>query len=300
MVTSTKSSSPKKSGGPQTPEGKLVTSRNAIKTGAYCKTLILPGENESDFCHIQTQMMQDFAPQDMAENALVNELSVLMWKQIRLRNLEHRTVFAKMNKPPQDYEVRDYTYINTSAALSIWPELIGVEPRLDGACSAAIDFAQEVLDRGISSTDMEKMESEYEAIFQSLQMISEEYFEPALSGSQMCCTLIEDDEGIKVLFLPMALKQTIALLQEREWIWSNLEAVKKEITELQDERVLRSIRGEAIARTHNDVARSFFRALAELRKHQNWRLERSVVDLNCAASDTVERGRSLSEIVEVA
>jgi len=36
----------RRSGGPKTPEGKLVSSRNAIKTGAYAVQTLLPGESE--------------------------------------------------------------------------------------------------------------------------------------------------------------------------------------------------------------------------------------------------------------
>jgi hypothetical protein len=35
-----------RSGGPKTSEGKLTSSRNAIKTGAYAAQALLSGENE--------------------------------------------------------------------------------------------------------------------------------------------------------------------------------------------------------------------------------------------------------------
>jgi hypothetical protein len=38
-----------RTGGPKTPEGKLVSSRNSLKIGVYSKQLFLPGERAEDF-----------------------------------------------------------------------------------------------------------------------------------------------------------------------------------------------------------------------------------------------------------
>ncbi len=43
----------RRSGGPQTDDGKKIASSNSLKTGAYSNTLILPGEDESQFRQIE-------------------------------------------------------------------------------------------------------------------------------------------------------------------------------------------------------------------------------------------------------
>ncbi len=76
-----------------------MSSRNAIKTGAYSKAVILPGEDESEYRELESQFIRDFAPRDIAEGAMVRELTVLTWKKIRLDQLEHRAVLQTINKP---------------------------------------------------------------------------------------------------------------------------------------------------------------------------------------------------------
>jgi hypothetical protein len=49
MAKSSSVTKSNRSGGPRTDEGKKIASQNALKTGAYSNTLILPGEDESQF-----------------------------------------------------------------------------------------------------------------------------------------------------------------------------------------------------------------------------------------------------------
>jgi len=79
----------KRSGGPQTEEGKKATSRNALKTGAYSSLIILPGESEDDFRALEEQFISDFSPRDIAEAAMVRNLAVITWKKLRVEKLEH-------------------------------------------------------------------------------------------------------------------------------------------------------------------------------------------------------------------
>ena len=54
--------------------------------------MILPGEDESEYRELEAQFLRDFSPRDIAEGAMVRELTVLTWKKIRLYQLEHRAV----------------------------------------------------------------------------------------------------------------------------------------------------------------------------------------------------------------
>ena len=74
----------KKSTGPTSEAGKKITSQNALKTGVYSKSLILPGEDASEFQQLVEQFMQDFQPADIVEFEIVRDLAGLAWKKIRL------------------------------------------------------------------------------------------------------------------------------------------------------------------------------------------------------------------------
>jgi hypothetical protein len=74
MAKSSSITNSRRSGGPQTDEGKKIASSNSLKTGAYSNTLILPGEDESQYRQIEDQFIRDFRPEDMAEITMVRDL----------------------------------------------------------------------------------------------------------------------------------------------------------------------------------------------------------------------------------
>lgn len=59
----------RRSGGPKTAEGKAVSSRNSIKTGAYSKQEVLPGENLQELLELEQYFIEDFSPQGVTESA---------------------------------------------------------------------------------------------------------------------------------------------------------------------------------------------------------------------------------------
>ena len=105
-----------KSGGPKTEEGKKVTSRNALKTGAYSNTLILPGEDENEFRQMEEQFARDFDPRDMAEMAMVRDLAVLAWKKVRLENVELRFTLDRLTRRLGYSEGCDFPILETEHA----------------------------------------------------------------------------------------------------------------------------------------------------------------------------------------
>jgi len=78
----------KRSGGPKTPEGKLVSSQNSLKTGTYSSLAILPNENQEEFNQLINQFNHDLHPKDIVETSLVREMAIITWKRLRLEKLE--------------------------------------------------------------------------------------------------------------------------------------------------------------------------------------------------------------------
>jgi hypothetical protein len=94
----------RRSGGPQTAEGKLASSRNSLKTGVYSKQEVLPSEDPKVLLELEQYFMEDFAPQGVTESALVHDLTVLAWKKLRLERLEYRRLRDKLNEPLDYFE----------------------------------------------------------------------------------------------------------------------------------------------------------------------------------------------------
>lgn len=66
----------RRSGGPQTPQGKAAVGQNAFQTGAYATQLVLVGEDQAAFQNLLDQLHADFAPQGVVEAALVRDLAI--------------------------------------------------------------------------------------------------------------------------------------------------------------------------------------------------------------------------------
>jgi hypothetical protein len=95
----------KRSGGPKTLEGKVASSRNAVKTGSYSSQIVLSSEEVAYFKAFEGEFMNDFEPLGVVESSMVHELSVLAWKKLRLERVEHQMMRDQLKAPitPQEY-----------------------------------------------------------------------------------------------------------------------------------------------------------------------------------------------------
>ena len=93
-----------KSQGPTTPEGKAISSSNAIKHGfAAMINVVLTVEEESDFLLHLAGDRSSFIPTNYMEQTLVDQLASISWRQARLVGLESALIAAQISL--QDAEV---------------------------------------------------------------------------------------------------------------------------------------------------------------------------------------------------
>ncbi len=76
----------KKSTGPRTPEGRAAVRLNGVKHGLQAETLILPGEQQSDFADLLQFFEAEHQPATPDAVAQVRELAISTW---RLNRLDH-------------------------------------------------------------------------------------------------------------------------------------------------------------------------------------------------------------------
>jgi len=74
--------------GPRTEEGKARSAQNAIKHGAFAKSIILPGESEIEFKILHDAFIKDHNPEGETERSLVRGLAETQWRLNRLRRWE--------------------------------------------------------------------------------------------------------------------------------------------------------------------------------------------------------------------
>jgi hypothetical protein len=88
-----------KSRGPKTAEGKAITSKNALKAGIsakQAKSLILEGiEREIDYKRFAAGIRSSFRPEDVAQAAIVDRITSLMWRLARVAREEALIVWEE-------------------------------------------------------------------------------------------------------------------------------------------------------------------------------------------------------------
>ena len=275
----------KASGGPKTAEGKAAVSRNALKTGAYSAMLILPGEDESAFQELEQQFRQDFTPQDIAESAMVRELAVLTWKQLRLERIQHAVLLNAMNRPITEDDCKFKAgYRCTSRALEL------IEGRdLD-------DLRQEVSDRRKRMEFLESIVGEpteqnlnlmakrYPTIFDEM---CEDFFtdigQESHDKASLYKRLIEpcelDEGGPFMPYMQEWLVGEIKYSKELFVLCGQLTKFEQAIQTVKAKRIMDVMQIPLSARVYQDLQRSFFKILSELRRHQTWRRAQLIVDV---------------------
>jgi hypothetical protein len=277
-----------RSGGPQTDEGKKIASKNALKTGAYSNTLILPGEDESQFRQIEDQFLRDFHPEDMAEITMVRDLAVLAWKKIRMENLELRFMLARLNAPLDYFDKKDTEYLSSDRVESNLYRLANYTNELRNEAKLAISYAELLKGKDTTLEDLEGLEKSYPLIHQVLVKHINHYGFTNPTAKNVLRYEIENDDGKTERFWTYFLKIAIDDLQQTIWFCDNRTAIEKELQTVKDKRLMELMENEKPSRAFDDLRRNFYRTLSELRKHQEWKRKMQVVDV--ASRNVVDSG----------
>ncbi|HWF08769.1 MAG TPA: hypothetical protein VG297_09910 [Bryobacteraceae bacterium] len=77
-----------KSTGPRTPEGKAISSRNAVRHDLLDKRFILAGECPDAYDAFAQTFYDEYRPATATETALVDIMAAARWRLIRLANID--------------------------------------------------------------------------------------------------------------------------------------------------------------------------------------------------------------------
>ena len=83
---------PNPAGGPRTPEGRAISSRNAITFGLYATRDFIRPSEESNYRDLAEQLRSELAPVGLLENNLVDEIRRALWRLGRCGEVEQSFV----------------------------------------------------------------------------------------------------------------------------------------------------------------------------------------------------------------
>ena len=96
-----------KSQGPVTPAGKLKSSQSNLKHGLLADAFIIDGECTDAFTHLHTSLFERLQPEGPIELALVENMVMCRWRQMRLWAMEKSALNHEMRKQAAANQAED-------------------------------------------------------------------------------------------------------------------------------------------------------------------------------------------------
>ena len=275
----------KRSGGPKTSSGRLNASKNALKTGAYSSMIVLPGESEEDFEKLHEQFMSDFMPSDVAESAMVYELAGLTWKKLRIEKLEHAAFIRSINlnitikdMASEGVEIDKYheKYLKELNTLSKNKEIF----ELNRDC---LNYLKKISKGYISPQDILNLEKTMPFVYDSIIYITAEVLD--IEKSEVDFSVLKDSmvhlpgKNKPEMLYKAVFRGVKKIFESLVWVENNLDKVTAAVANIKEVKLLQAIQEQGLMRSNDDLSRSFFRVLNELRRHQSWKKDMNTVDI---------------------
>lgn len=272
-----------KFGGPNSKRGKKAVSKNAIKTGVYSRSIVLPNEDKGVYQALVDRYMAEFNPSDMAETTMVNNLANLTWKKMRLDNYEQNSLMAVWDKGVFLDDLQKEKLIRPPRDIS-WLEVFALIGKY--------------MKGGLA--DLEKDYVEYESEINLLygQELNVHYLQRFFGQSpkllNQIVSIASTEFHRKNIQVTELLEKTYAggkdqtlidactnkILEKKEdiaWYQAHREEIRQAELKIKEQRVMERMQKTDFSRAHDELDRSFYRTLTELRKQQQWRREQNEV-----------------------
>lgn len=255
----------RKSTGPITEAGKKRISSNAIKTGFYSTHLILPGESEEEFLHLKETLINQLGSKDLITDYLIHDLSVLLWKRIRLLNVEHRVIQHHIEQPITQEELKPFLTIDWPVGcVSVFEKVNSIDEQLLKESHFYKSTAESLIYKNITRAELAEITSEnfsfrkevmkrldQAAIKNAMTNISGLYF-PEIGSCR--------DPDLMMILGEMAKEAELII-----WAHTHQTVLNEAIKKVKDGRLLKFMQDASMTRAHEDLRRSFTKLLKEIR-----------------------------------
>ena len=256
--------------------GHQSASLNALRTGAYARSLILPGEDPAHFQELLDQFMRDFTPEDMVGQAMVHELAVLTWKKLRVERLEHEGMLHRLQKP---FTVLDFPSGDPLTSM-VANQVRELNDHFSGLAVTYQTVARWLDGPPPLGELVRQIEASQPLLLEWMLTRLRESVENFPEVTRWATEVIKLPSGEKMPFPIFALREFIRAHAALHWALCNPDLTLERIRCVQANRVLAFIERPSGRRALDDLDRAFHRTLQGLRKHQQWRREYLEIEVN--------------------
>jgi hypothetical protein len=269
-------------------DGKLASSRNAVKTGSYSSHIALSSEEEADFKAFEDEFMNDFEPQGVVESSMVHELTVLAWKKLRLERVEHQLMRDQLKAPITPKEYIDAGFEGKGGAEFALIQLDRMDDQFIATNTKDLELARSLKNDRHNESALQSLDQDHPDFYVRLQKIVRQ-LDRGQQQIIVAWTGIDNDKpsyktkrtaaDIPPSILTEALDQTIEESEAVIHVSKNIKLIQGLKSKILDKRLMAMMESATSHRVHEDLGRLFSRRLKELREQQSWRLKRDIIDV---------------------
>jgi len=271
----------KKSGGPKTAEGKLIASRNSLKTGTYSKIAVLPHESQEEFDQLVDQFHGDFYPRDAIELTLIRDLAIITWKKIRLDRLEHAHLIKKLSDPISLEEFLSCGRGFTKEAFQCWVDSNEISEGQLKTYISALEYIRPHLRKNITVEQLNHIKKNFEWVYASIVDAYRQTESLSLAEPEMEDIVYKiyrrSDQQEKYL-IPTCFESLIPMFDATIWCANNREEIEYAVGQVKQGRLLNLVQQGGPHRASDDLNRDMIRTINEYRKHHEWRLNNKTIN----------------------
>jgi len=281
----TAASKSRRSGGPKSDQGKLASSKNSLKLGVYAKQEILPFESQQEFDELKELFIQDFRPHGVTEFSLVHELTVLAWKKLRLEKIENNFLHGLLQAVETPEEFYDAGFPRRDQIDWLLKDLSILTPEFISRHKDELELA-----KGIRKPDAlgKFLETAQDKHFEFYERLKETIRNPPRKEGDGIQYIVihnglpgyrEDTKEVTASAVDKILSSLIEQSEAVLYIAEHLEKLMQLRDLIRDRRLKNFMGTTGVARPYQELSRSFFKVLAELRKQQEWGYQKGLIDV---------------------
>lgn len=244
---------------------------------------MLPNENQEDFDQLSAQITHALKPADFVENSLAHDLAVITWKKLRLEKLEQAYFLKKLNEPITQEEFNSCGLFMSDDHYQIWLEKTELFEAESKEFSELIKEIEPYLYKKISPKLLQRLSEKYSLLKQNLLHnyrvnISTLNSDPSYEDMAKLISTIPSN-GVKRYFTSLVFEKCLDHSKGYQWLNKNQEKIEAATQTIKEERLWKLSQVENYSRASDDLRSSFSKALNELRKHQEWRINHRLIDV---------------------
>lgn len=196
-----------------------------------------------------------------------------------------------MNAPINDYDFSDYGIRFNNETFAFFLRGLVVTKEEASAQESRLAIASKFQDKFLTSEQYPTIHLKHPEIYREIVELglSCNCFDSEPSIDELVLGYIELENGGEQSLASYAFEEIINSAQNILWYFKRYDAIQDAVAKIKEERLLKLMQIDKTRRIHDDLSRTFYRGLTELRKHQEWRRRALIVDISPKEGDGSKR-----------